>query len=1255
MTSRKNSNIFSTAGMALGRANPWALLVALGMVALPVQASDLEIYAGASAGKPTITLMLDTSGSMTSVDNPAEANPNPLYGSSCDFIDRNGSSEITPEYPFARPYCKFNETGEEKIYSRLSYLKMGLMDLVTSPELLNNVYIGIGHFPNHKSGSIDIPVKLLDAAHRDDIINYIKNMGRGGNTPIAQAYAEVGAYMLGQTTTPAKHSYLGPLGLIRWTIDYTEYTGFRNSASATKINNKYNSPVEAANTCAGNGIYFLTDGYPNSSNNNIAKTIMERALLPVDYNTPIGDNTPNLSVQCDFNSNRKYADTHGWSCIHAFANNLKNENNPKKTKIITATVGFGGAFKGSVNTESEAECVGNNLHIKNTCKWGARGGGGFYYGEKSEDVVRSVKSLIGKLNTEIDPVSTGTMSLPLDSLGGFKSRKFAYLPILEPKPGQAALWQGNLKKYQVANATLTGVNDKLVFRNILGQFADNTWDSWNRIKDPARSNPDAKGNVTDAIPDDAQRPDKGLPQVGGAYQQIFENRSNSRNLFVNEAGELKNPQVDISNKLLNFDSLSSYQPEQKRILLKFMGFDEPSSTPLTDGSVLTASKDKWLKNHGGVLHSVPQLITTKVDIDSQGKFVDDSRKDYLLYGSMDGALHMIDDSTGQEVFTFVPKQVLDLQPDALTDNGTTVSGGQPYGVDAPWLTYVSYSTQSKTVGSGDSAVTTNTYAADKSLAMGGLRMGGSSYYALDISNVTSPALIYSVGSNYANRLQGSTDKLQGMKNDVFSTTNAQQLAFARMGQTWAQPTIGYVRSGGKRIMVNFLPGGYDSCYEMPDFRLNSSVAERPECSGKSAAQGNAMYMVQVGEESTRSNNETYFDTSTSDSGKLLWWASNQGNGSDATRRSTGLQYSNQADLKHSIVTQVRALDRNYDGYTDHIYFADLGGQLWRVDINNNQQTDSFKIDRVVKILDVSDQVKGNDAPPRFYERPLVTFYNGNYAYADSTGSKGVYNGVMAMITVGTGDRSSPVSATRNLPNAIYSIIDKDVTRQDLFAYGSTTAKPPLRTPLIPADKLAKLSFTDEDAAIVTKMRSNAVQGWYMPLTHWDNEGEVVDAKTASNTYKLKMFNEPDALAGVLLLSTYNPDAGNTAGDCSAGVKGSTQRERTCMPYGVCLDNKGAAVATPRAIKLAGVGIVDNFITQFNNSSLFTSLKNYCQGDECQPKLICPDGNCKVKLAPDCQGPDCDDSEAAICSGPGCGADASINTDKRINPLSWMEH
>lgn len=1039
-----------------------------------------------------------------------------------------------------------------------------------------------------------------------------------------------------------------------------EAGGFNESSVDTKLKPdllKYESPIKSeATQCDGYGVYFLTDGEPNTSTSSTID-LMENSLT---------GSSLTMGSSCDggLPSTGTYSSAARWECIGEYSKYLYNKNNPKGTLIATATVGFGSVFKkltdkgkvartitrpsGAVETVQVYQCdaAGIGQDAQNLCRLGEKGEGygegGLYYAEEPKDIAESVRKFIEDVSkAEIDPISAGTMSVPLDSLGGLRSRKFAYLPILEPIPKSPLLWKGNLKKYKVKNATLVGANDEFVFADSTGLFAKDTYDLWNTIIDTSRP--------------DTLRPDRGAPQVGGAYQKIFENADASiigdRNLFVDNGNSLTNLKV-VDRKPINFNDLTpvnGYDNTKKITLLNFMGYSEPTSTTVTDGSALTSVQDKWLKNIGGVLHSIPQLITQKVEVKASGEFDNSSRKDYVIYGSMDGALHMLDDSTGKETFTFIPKQILDLQPAAITGIGTAKDGSYPYGVDAPWLTYVSYTSKSKTTGTGGTAKTTNTYESDQSFALGGLRMGGSMYYALDVSDVTKPNIIYGVGSNYANRLKGDASALGGTKNNVTSLATDEQKAFAKMGQSWGKPTLGYVKSGGKKVMVSFLPGGYDTCYEDSKFKLNTSYPTDAQCNNKPAAQGSAVYMVQMGEVETKSNKEETVNTA-KNNGKLLWWANNEGSSNDSTTRSSSLQYSKAADLKHSVVTQIRALDRNYDGFIDHIYFADLGGQVWRVDINNNKDTDNFKIDRVVKILDVSDQVGTGDAPPRFYERPLITFYNGKFDYKDAENVAGSSSGVQAMITVGTGDRSNPVTASRSKPDALYTVIDKDVTRSDLFNYGTDTVpEMVLRTPVIKVagntgrnDKLQELKFTDADVGttgVKRRMQDNVIQGWYMPFTHWLGIEEKVDGK-----YKLKMFNEPDAIASVLISSSFNPDKGQEIKACSAGVRGSTQRERTCLPYGACLDATGTDVMTSRSTFNAGSGIVDNIISQFNDTSVFTSLVNRCEGDDCKPEVICPGGNCSNK-PPIFEG----------CVGPDCSVGSGVNSDKRINPLSWLEH
>ncbi|MGA6102614.1 hypothetical protein ACPESL_10590 [Psychrobacter pocilloporae] len=1286
---------------------------------------DLEIYKKPQASAPVITLMLDVSGSMNEIDAPANG---------CNY---NGNKPYEDNsYGYTTYYCKVGSNN--RFYRRIDNLKMGVSDLVNSPELKGKVNLGVGTYPLSKAsstnadiagnGHIDIPANILDNAHALSINTFIAGIEAKGGTPIAQAYGEAGAYMMGtrtnkKVTTPYflyRETYKDDRGFLGWgvlsgqdyectnwesidknkinisnnlikcnmwkrksnlnpntldmeghEIDRTEtalyvfftniykkiisegdpsisssnlvsypltdttlvenkYSGFKHSVDGTKNDTKinYKSPLpDSKNSCAGNGIYFLTDGYPNQSSTVIAKSVMNNSLEPLT-------GAQKLTVECSGTGEK------AWPCTLDYSQKLLSTDNPSGIEIKTATVGFGSAFSSIRSANTEAECeAGDNDDVRNLCKWGIRGKGGFYYADDSQSIVNSIKSLTGKLTEDIPPISTGSMAVPLDDLNVSTSRKFAYLPLLDPQPlAPNRLWRGNLKKYNIKNGTLVDKDRKAVFTNKDGIFATNTSDIYNTLAaDPAR--PDVK------------RPDRALPQVGGTYQHIFEN-SNSRKLYVNQNGSLKSISADgitANAKPLGFNALTSYLKPQKAQLLNFLGYPVAADFTVDDSKKIGVAFDPTKKQLGGVLHSLPQLISKKAELKADGTIDNTKREDYVLYGSFDGALHVVrdddSDKAGEEIFTFIPKHVLDQQGESFV-NPDRVANNPIFGVDGPWSVFTNYKYSSDRVE------------AQQSLAFGGLRMGGSMYYGLNLSNLTDPKMIYSVGSTYA--IDGSSNA-KGSKNDTVAdtTTNTnEQKAYAKMGLSFAKPSVGYVMKDGKRVMVNFLAGGYDRCYEDPKFKLGSAVTTNTiaGCNGKTTAQGNGIYMVQVGEEkvdkktdsSPEATNESSFDT-TIGNGDLLWWTSSSNNGAGNSK------FTQASDMKHSVVTEIRALDRNYDGLTDQLVFADLGGQVWRVDINNSIESSTFKVDRVTKMLDLSvagtNSALGNgDALPRIYEKPLVTFTR-----------LGEGTDIVGLITVGTGDRSSPVTAQRNVADRIYTFVDQDIARPDLFCYDvqattenecenvtltlkqSTAVNP---TNLVELTTNNSGEFTNT-SAIKTQMDAYEKLGWYMPLTMWSETNTNGTQAISTNNKGIKMFNQPDAVAGLLFTTVYNPSVGDTSGTCSAGVTGRTQREQLCLPYGVCIskgvDGEGNlngdwTVRKTRYVSNAGIGIVDNIIADGNfegdTKNSVVVLENSCTGTECAKVILTPN---PITQELNCQGTSC-----------------KVVTDSQLDPMQWKE-
>ncbi|MCM8514237.1 pilus assembly protein PilC, partial [Acinetobacter bereziniae] len=115
-----------------------------------VNASDIDIYSNATGGKTTITMMLDTSGSM-SVEQVRQ--------SACDLPDGavynswfSEMSNTTPSYP--RRYCTIQGNPTARYYDRLTRLKDALFTLMDSNQIdSNNVAIGIGQFSSQSESN----------------------------------------------------------------------------------------------------------------------------------------------------------------------------------------------------------------------------------------------------------------------------------------------------------------------------------------------------------------------------------------------------------------------------------------------------------------------------------------------------------------------------------------------------------------------------------------------------------------------------------------------------------------------------------------------------------------------------------------------------------------------------------------------------------------------------------------------------------------------------------------------------------------------------------------------------------------------------------------------------------------------------------------------------------------------------------------------------------------------------------------------
>lgn len=1256
------------------------LVVAMAaMIALPVaqadvagkKIGDLEIYKAAEGGKTTITMMLDTSGSMSSAisfvgdsacDLPSgmsssrirteNSTTSPVYTRRycetsnryfyrlspdnqwyrCGNSDGSGNNDYTfticgtaianpnigSEYSVVTSGTNNKYYYKDKFYDRLTRLKDAIFTLMDNTQIdSSKVAIGIGQFSSQSgsnnvytsadgsSGKILVPARLLDQTQRQAIKDAVAPLIGDNGTPTANAYAEAGAYMLGKNTSALFMSFREEYIKIDNTSRYYQcidwnnsglscstysssisssitttvgstsapcrnntaftclsreyntktaeelgYSGFAKSVTSSKSLPNYISPLSSPSSCDGRGIYFLTDGEPNSSPNPLP--LMRSALGSTTFTLPTVT-LPNGSQSGN-----------GMPEVGAFAKALRDPTiNPLGTdrEIYTAVVGFGSVF--NVNRVADAEkspadrVIRNlpytnpktgitanrdfyncekitNTDAKNACNWGEKavtalpgvggfGEGGFYSAQSTDDIVNSIITFVSDLNQTLPSTPSGTIIIPDDPYRADSQLAVAYYPTLQPKVADnAIIWEGNLKKYSLNEGTLYGKSDTKLFKNIAGELNPAAQDLWSDTNYSGANDKVESGGFYSQL----STPATGITSVRTLYVEDWNNASEKKpvlkKISVNGLGKVLVNNAALTNT--SFNDTATYNETTLKRLLNFLGFANLPSGAVKDMTLTSANATQPIKVLGATIHSTPAAVSYSATLDEEGR-VTATRDDYVLFGSTEGGLHLVnaDDARtggngGKEKFVIIPREMLidSNKSAALVKGATKTDIGSPnFGIDAPWMVSADYKYDFD-------ALRVNIDTADGKgvYAYGGLRMGGEALYGLNLNNNESPSMMFSITSATS--------------------------GFSRMGQIWEKPTKAKIKTSnaatdtGTDVLV--FGGGYDMCYEYEGFQLGVTSTELKECSNKTSVKGNAVYII---------NAKT---------GALIWSASSDSNN---TGSSTTV-----STMKNSIVAGVTTLDRDNDGFMDHIYFADLGGQVFRADFTNagfkkpvaatatpTAET-SFTNTRVTRVLQPAFTGTNTKYNHRFYERPSVSFYR------NPTTSN-----LFALVNVISGDRSSPLSKIRDLSKAdrLYGIMDTDVTRADNIFYASnftdTTNTNGQKVVNLTANNLSTSNLVELPSAIsplsttgytlaqkntaISTLQGTTKNGWYIPLTNFDGYANVRYTKGVGKSEVIDSF---------LYTTVYNPDMSyGTVDSCSAKITGGSERQLYCLPYGICTD------------------------------------------------------------------------------------------------------
>lgn len=459
-----------------------------------------------------------------------------------------------------------------------------------------------------------------------------------------------------------------------------------------------------------------------------------------------------------------------------------------------------------------------------------------------------------------------------------------YLALFEPRA--TLRWPGNIKKLRFAGMG-AGADRRIVDvrgRPALtlsetggGRIAADALTFWTDPEQlPPASHPAAAANADGPA---VTRGGAGqrIPGfvAGGAYSIGDANGTGARRLFIEPAAVTNGG----DNPLLPFNAdrttlalapylpaaLGTGNPAETLSLIRWArGLDEDDA----DGDGNTAEPRAWLL--GDVLHSRPLALNYGA-VAGHGAGNPAVR---LFFGSGDGIFHMLEDTdaagreSGRELYGFLPREVLGTL--AAKRMNTAPAARMRYGVDGAPVALT------RDVD-GDGKL--EAPAGDEAYVYFGLRRGGASYYALDVSDPAAPP-----------RLKWKISRTRGGD-------------FDELGMTFSEPVVGRVRYRQAARDVVIFAGGYHGGWSG-----DGGARIGKDAGAGDDPVGNALYIVDAR------------------SGELVWKAVY---GPDTG--SAGNREYRHAELVDSIPSKVSVL-RDNSGLIHRLYVGDTGGALWRVDL-----------------------------------------------------------------------------------------------------------------------------------------------------------------------------------------------------------------------------------------------------------------------------------------------------------------------------------
>jgi type IV pilus assembly protein PilY1 len=513
---------------------------------------------------------------------------------------------------------------------------------------------------------------------------------------------------------------------------YEGMLSFKGGASYYNAATSYSDPIQYY--CQKNYVILITDGAPTQD-------VADDPTSPIT--NQIGDFPKIGDYDKDGNDSGTYGDpllfgSHYLDDVAKYMHVTDMSSTLKGRQNVTVyTIGF-----------NPSRLAIDSSLLQSTAD---NGGGKYFYVHNAQSFKMALQNIIEEVMR--DSSSFVAPTVPISQMVRTASENRMYLGMF--KPTETTFWKGNIKKFGIAQSRdpakgivvgdVLDQNNNLAIDPALNKIYDTASSYWATGEDGGDVEKGGVGEILKNMSDLSKR--KIYTYLGTNTDLTHtSNKFTTGNILP---GVLGLSTDDQRNNLVNF-------------LYGYDAYDEDFDLNITENR-------SWVL--GAILHSRPMVIHYP-------------SRSVIFAGANDGMLHAFDENTGEELWAFIPP---DLLPKLKNLTGNTVE----FFIDGTPRAYINSSTV---------------------ILIFGERRGGNHYFALDISDPLKPLWKWEIHP-------GLSD-------------------YAEMGQTWSTPYIGRIKVGTDDKWVFFIGGGYDEAHQ------DNLPATKDGVTGGDT-KGSAVYVVDV--------------------------------------------------------------------------------------------------------------------------------------------------------------------------------------------------------------------------------------------------------------------------------------------------------------------------------------------------------------------------------------------------------------------------